>query len=120
MQVLSGWGGGEIVLILALILILFGAKKLPELVKGLRQGLLEFRKATDDVATEAGHSLGGIYGKPANEALTPDNQVAELYDPAVLQKGSQPGKNRNRFLAILVKLVEPLSRLLRLSRAAGI
>jgi len=29
--------------------------------------------------------VGRIFGKPAADALTPDNQVAELYDPAVLQ-----------------------------------
>jgi sec-independent protein translocase protein TatA len=41
-------GGGEIVLILALVLILFGARKLPELAKGLGQGIKEFKKATQD------------------------------------------------------------------------
>jgi len=40
-------GGGEIILILAIVLILFGAKKLPELAKGLGQGIKEFKKATD-------------------------------------------------------------------------
>ena len=39
-------GGGEIILILALVLILFGAKRLPELAKGLGQGIKEFKKAT--------------------------------------------------------------------------
>ena len=40
-------GGGEIILILAIVIILFGAKKLPELAKGLGQGIKEFKKATD-------------------------------------------------------------------------
>ncbi|MCX6890249.1 MAG: twin-arginine translocase TatA/TatE family subunit [Verrucomicrobia bacterium] len=48
-------GGGEIILILALVLILFGAKKLPELAKGLGTGIKEFKKATRDV-TEEMHS----------------------------------------------------------------
>jgi len=39
-------GGGEIILILTLILILLGAKRLPELVDGFSQGIKEFRKAT--------------------------------------------------------------------------
>ena len=39
-------GGWEIVLILAVVLILFGAKKLPELAKGLGQGIKEFKKAS--------------------------------------------------------------------------
>lgn len=42
-----GWG--EIVLILVVVLLLFGAKKLPELAKGLGQGIKEFKKATRDV-----------------------------------------------------------------------
>lgn len=50
-------GGGEIILILALILILFGAKKLPELAKGLGQGIKEFKKATREVTEEVSHSM---------------------------------------------------------------
>jgi sec-independent protein translocase protein TatA len=78
-------GGGEIILILALVLILFGAKKLPELARGLGRGACEFGKAIEDESEEAGRSVGGIYGKPAAQAITPDNHVAELYDPAVFR-----------------------------------
>ena len=46
------FGGWEIVLILAVVLILFGAKKLPELAKGLGQGIKEFKKATSEVQNE--------------------------------------------------------------------
>jgi len=46
------FGGWEIVLILAVVLILFGAKKLPELAKGLGQGIKEFKKATREVTDE--------------------------------------------------------------------
>ena len=83
---LADWiGGWEVVLILAVVLILFGARWLPELTKGLGDGLRRSREASDDVAHDAGESLGGIYGKPAAQALTPDNQTAELYDPAAFQ-----------------------------------
>jgi sec-independent protein translocase protein TatA len=95
-------GGGEIILLLALLLILLGAKKLPDLARGLGRGIFEFRKATkdaakelDDEASQAGRSLGGIYGKPAAEALTPDNQVAEVYDPAAFGKKTKWRKIRN-------------------------
>src|SRR5215470_7400711 len=50
-------GGGEIILILALILILFGAKKLPELAKGLGQGIKEFKKATKEVTDEVSSAM---------------------------------------------------------------
>ena len=43
-------------------------------------------RALYEEAGEAGRSLGGIYGKPAAQALTPDNQVAELYEPGVLEE----------------------------------
>ena len=49
-------GGWEIVLILAVVLILFGAKKLPELAKGLGTGIKEFKKATREVTDEISHA----------------------------------------------------------------
>ena len=45
-------GGWEIVLILAVVLILFGARKLPELARGLGQGIREFKKATHETDKE--------------------------------------------------------------------
>ncbi len=47
-----GLGTGEIILILLIILIFFGAKKIPELAQGLGKGLREFRKATKDIQDE--------------------------------------------------------------------
>ena len=45
-------GGTEIILILALVLILFGAKKLPDLARGLGTGIKEFKKATGHTPEE--------------------------------------------------------------------
>jgi sec-independent protein translocase protein TatA len=42
-------GATEIILIVAVILIFFGAKKIPELAQGLGKGLREFRKATREI-----------------------------------------------------------------------
>ncbi len=42
-------GAGEIILIVLVILILFGEKKIPDLAKGLGKGLKEFKKAVKDV-----------------------------------------------------------------------
>jgi sec-independent protein translocase protein TatA len=45
-------GPTEIILIIAVMLLLFGGKKIPELMKGLGQGMREFKKASrmeDDV-----------------------------------------------------------------------
>ena len=41
-------GGGEWIIIALVILILFGGRKIPELMKGLGSGIKEFKKATKD------------------------------------------------------------------------
>ena len=43
-----GIGGQELMLILVIILLMFGAKKLPELAKGLGKGIKEFKKSQND------------------------------------------------------------------------
>ncbi len=45
-------GTGEIILIVVAILILFGAKKIPELAQGIGKGMKEFKKALKDVEEE--------------------------------------------------------------------
>ena len=45
-------GGWEIVVIALVILLMFGAKKLPELARGLGQGIKEFKGAVDGVKDE--------------------------------------------------------------------
>jgi sec-independent protein translocase protein TatA len=42
----------ELLIILVVVLVLFGGKKLPELARGLGQGMKEFKKATRETATE--------------------------------------------------------------------
>jgi len=47
-----GLGTAEILIILFVILLLFGAKKLPELAKGLGKGIKEFKRASNEVTEE--------------------------------------------------------------------
>ena len=83
-------GGWEMLLIITIVLIIFGARNLSDIARGLKSGLFEFRKAArdemDEMAKDAGRSLGGIYGKRAADAITPDNQIAELYEPEVFRR----------------------------------
>jgi sec-independent protein translocase protein TatA len=120
MLALFNLGGGEIILILLLVLILFGSRKLPELGRGLRQGIFEFREATkqvtdeiDEAASEAGRSVGGIYAKAAAQALTPDNQVAELYNPGRPEDETQLRKRCKAVIKGFMKLWWCLRRFVR-------
>ena len=45
-------GAGEIILIVLVILLLFGAKKIPELAQGLGKGMKEFKKSLKDFEEE--------------------------------------------------------------------
>jgi sec-independent protein translocase protein TatA len=45
-------GGQEIILIFIAILILFGGKKIPELMRGIGKGINEFNKAKDGIINE--------------------------------------------------------------------
>jgi sec-independent protein translocase protein TatA len=49
---LSGLGGWEILLILLVLLIFFGARKIPELARGLGKGIREFKDATKEIKDE--------------------------------------------------------------------
>ncbi|TLX76022.1 twin-arginine translocase TatA/TatE family subunit [Labilibacter sediminis] len=46
------FSGGEIFLVVLAVLVLFGAKKIPELARTLGKGMNEFRKATDELKRE--------------------------------------------------------------------
>jgi sec-independent protein translocase protein TatA len=46
---IEGLGGPEVMMIMFIILLLFGANKLPELAKGLGKSVKEFKKAASDV-----------------------------------------------------------------------
>jgi sec-independent protein translocase protein TatA len=77
-------GGTELVLILGVALLLFGGKKLPELAKGLGQGIREFKKATKAVTDEVQNVTEE---KPAQKLLMdspsqPAQTVSQSPNPA--------------------------------------
>lgn len=44
--VLGALGPTEIILIIAIVILLFGGKKIPQLMKGIGEGMKEFKKAS--------------------------------------------------------------------------
>ncbi len=70
--ILESLGTTELIFILAIALIFFGPRKLPQLARSMGKGLAEFRKASDDfkrtwereVALESGPEEQSIYNPP--------------------------------------------------------
>ncbi len=63
LALLSNFGGPDLIIILLIVLVLFGAKKLPELAKGMGQAVKEFQKAKDEFSDEL-HNAGNTPPKP--------------------------------------------------------
>lgn len=53
-------GGGEIALIMVVVLLLFGGKKLPELARGLGKGIREFKDASEGVKREIHRNINSV------------------------------------------------------------
>ena len=53
-------GGSEIMLILAVVLLLFGGKKLPELARGLGKGIRDFKDASEGVKREIHRNINSL------------------------------------------------------------
>jgi sec-independent protein translocase protein TatA len=61
-----GLGTPEIILVVIVILVLFGAKKIPEFMQGIGKGVKEFKKATNDIEKEVTEA-GKTEVKPGNK-----------------------------------------------------
>ena len=64
--------GPDLIVILLIVLVLFGAKKLPELARGMGQAVKEFQKAKDEFNDEL-HKAG----KSDTQVAKPDVKPAE-------------------------------------------
>ncbi len=49
---IGGLGTSEVLVILVVVLLLFGAKRIPELAKGLGRGIREFKDATKEIKND--------------------------------------------------------------------
>lgn len=77
-------GGWEWVIVILAVLLLFGAKKIPELARGLGTGIKEFKKATREVTDEIQNAANETPppAKPAANGQTPPaNTVSQSAPP---------------------------------------
>jgi sec-independent protein translocase protein TatA len=72
----GNFGGPDLFIILLIVLVLFGAKKLPELARSLGQSMNEFRKAREEFDRELHTAGNDVKGKPQTY------QAAENVQPA--------------------------------------
>lgn len=61
-------GGSEIILIAVILLVMFGGKKIPELMKGLGKGIREFKEAKENATNEFEKGKEDITGKVIDTA----------------------------------------------------
>ena len=81
-------GGPDLFIILLIVLVLFGAKKLPELARSMGQSMNEFRKAREEFDKEL-HQAGQDKMKSSVQNTQP-LQSAQQAPPAQSQPPAQP------------------------------
>jgi TatA/E family protein of Tat protein translocase len=77
---LSMPGGPEWFFIIAIVILLFGAKKLPELARGLGQSFGEFKKAKEEFDREIKKSTAEI--EPSKEPEVKEPQEKQTHQPS--------------------------------------
>jgi sec-independent protein translocase protein TatA len=74
----GNFGGPDLFIILLIVLVLFGAKKLPELARSLGQSMNEFRKAREE------------FDRELHTATSDVKSQAQTYQPAQNVQPAQP------------------------------
>lgn len=77
---LPNLGGPDLLFILLIVLVLFGAKKLPELARGMGSAIKEFQKAKDEFTDEL-HSAGKTDASRTADVRTPASTVPRIENP---------------------------------------
>ena len=60
-------GGGEIVLVMMVVLMFFGSKRIPEVARNLGRGLRQVRDATNDIQRDISDSVKDVKDKIEND-----------------------------------------------------
>jgi len=95
---LTNLAGPDLLIILLIVLVLFGAKKLPELAKGMGQAVKEFQKAKDEFTDELHKAGTTTPATPAAPTVQPAPSTVARADtpapgPAATQTHPDPNQN---------------------------
>jgi sec-independent protein translocase protein TatA len=77
MLAILGLSGTELIIVLVAVLVLFGAKRIPEFAKGLGKGINEFKKASREVTDE----INNTSSEPAAPKAPPANATPQSAPP---------------------------------------
>ena len=86
-------GTQEMVLIVIVILLLFGGKKLPELARGLGRGIREFKDASDGIKREISDQINNF--EKDLDVTVEDAPVAKTKSQSIAQEINQKEMERN-------------------------
>jgi sec-independent protein translocase protein TatA len=75
-----GIGTTELIIIMFIILLVFGAKKLPELAQGLGKGIREFKKASNEIQDELNFDKNDRINKPSTPPKQEEPAKEEVKD----------------------------------------
>jgi len=81
---IEGLGGPEMLLIMFIVLLLFGANRLPELARGIGKSMREFKKAASGVEEEVRRAMEEEPAKPAPKPVGTIEQQAGAPKPGTL------------------------------------
>src|SRR2546426_9881919 len=93
-----GLSGADLVLALVVLLLLFGAGRIPPFARGLGRGVKGFIRAGRESDRGVGKSLGAGFGKPVADALTHSNHTWEFQDPPALRLREIRKQMKDRFI----------------------
>lgn len=71
-------GGGELLVIIFVILLLFGSDKIPEIARGLGKGINEFKRATDEIKREITTEADNLTSATADVKSDGIREIREL------------------------------------------
>lgn len=88
LALLPDFGGGEMLMLMFVVLLLFGGEKMPQLAKGLAKAVREFKKAAGDVEREIKQAIDEVPETP--RPLQTDREIPKTFPTHPLARPSAP------------------------------
>jgi sec-independent protein translocase protein TatA len=93
---IGSFGGTELIIALVIILLLFGAKRIPELARGLGSGVKEFKAGTREGQLEEKKNEEKKNEEKKNEEKADEEQTASAEDKAGTRVEDEPSVETER------------------------